>query len=91
MSAALSYVARGDRSRRADTLRGSLYVICPRRGSGAYSAKLFAGTGGGATGLVVAGIDMPVAGSASPLRLSRCLALDSGANAIEVVAITAPT
>src|ERR1700730_640878 len=52
MPAPLSYVARGDRSRRADTLRGSLYVICPRRGSGAYSAKLFAGTGGGATGLV---------------------------------------
>jgi hypothetical protein len=29
---------------------------------------------------------MPVAGSASPLRLSRSLALDSGANAIELVA-----
>jgi hypothetical protein len=36
--------------------------------------------------LVVAGIDTPVAESASPLRLSRCLALDSGANTIEVVA-----
>ena len=38
---------------------------------------------------VTAGIDRPAAGSSSPLRLTRSLALDSGENAIEVVAYNA--
>lgn len=76
-------------------------VTLPGRGTGAADATSVAAqadisdTGGGIGRIewrvngVTAGIDTPVSGAVSPLRLSRSLALDPGDNAIEVVAYNA--